>query len=83
MKILVVHWDDFVNMRSSQSEHLYSFRNHSNHDCYYLNAQFGIPKYILRINFDIVIYHYSLLALKFHYPEYLINGLTIRISIPL
>ncbi len=77
MKILIVHWDDFVNMRSSQSEHLYSFKNYSNQDCYYLNAQFGIPKYILKIKFDVIIYHYSLLALKFHYPEYLINGLTI------
>lgn len=57
MKILVIYDWVFKSSRSSISEYLRSFKRYSGEECYYLNAAYGIPGYISRINFDLIIYH--------------------------
>ncbi len=60
MRILIVYYQESnSNIRNTIDEHLYCFQRYSGHDCYYLNAAAGVPGYIDRIPFDIVIYHYT------------------------
>jgi len=44
------------------NEHLYSFKHYSGESCYYVNVAYGIPQFCASINFDLVIFHYTLLA---------------------
>lgn len=64
MKILCIYNLREKNARNTIDEHLYSFRRYSDEDVYYLNVAFGIPWYIEKIYFDVVIYHYTFFALK-------------------
>lgn len=57
MKILVIYYLLLKNDRNTVSEHLCSFKRYSNEECYYLNTAYGIPSYIIKINFDAIIYH--------------------------
>jgi len=57
MKILVIYDWVFKSSRNSISEYLRSFKRYSGEECYYLNVAYGIPGYISRINFDLIIYH--------------------------
>jgi len=59
MKVLVVYHLWSKNDRGTINEHLYSFEKYSNEKCYYLNTAYGVPDYIARIGFDLVIFHYS------------------------
>lgn len=66
MKVLIVYFqENNNNIRNTISEHLYSFARYSEEDCYYLNVATGVPAYISRVDFDIVIYHYTLCACRF------------------
>ena len=66
MKILIVYFqENNKNIRNTISEHLFSFARYSEEDCYYLNVATGVPAYINRVDFDIVIYHYTLCACRF------------------
>lgn len=56
MKILIVHSYADTKIRGGINEHLYSFKNYSDEQCYYLNTAYGVPGYISRINFDLVVY---------------------------
>jgi len=62
MKILVIYYLPTKNDRNTMNEHLYSFRHYSGERCYYLNVAYGIPRFCAKINFDLVIFHYSFLA---------------------
>jgi len=62
MKILIVYCLDASNDRNTQNEHLYSFRHYSEERCYYLNSAYGVPKFITRVAFDLIIFHYTFLA---------------------
>jgi hypothetical protein len=70
-KILVVYkFLDFP-LRTTIDEHLYSFRRYANAKVYYIMLDIGperalssepIPDYLLKIDFDIIIYHYGFIS---------------------
>jgi hypothetical protein len=66
LKILVIYYLVCKSDRNTIDEHLYSFKRYSGEKCYYLNAFFGVPSYIRKINFDLVIYHYTFTGLKWN-----------------
>lgn len=60
LKILIIYFQESsTNIRNTIDEHLYSFDRYSEEACYYLNVAFGIPADICGVNFNIVIYHYT------------------------
>ncbi len=58
MRILIIYHAANTGDRVTFNQHLYSFRRYSKEECYYLNTAYGIPEYINRINFDLIVYHY-------------------------
>ena len=64
MKILVIYHITEFKIRNTIKDHLFSFRNFSNEHCFYVNVAYGVPKKILKIDFDLVIYHYTFTTLK-------------------
>jgi len=64
MKILIVYYQVRRSDRNTIDEHLYAFARYSGEECHYLNVFFGIPRYITRISFDLVVYHYTFTSLK-------------------
>lgn len=69
MKVLVVYYEITKHDRMTISEHLYSFEKYSDHQFFYLNAFAGIPFYIDKIKFDVVLYHYTFLSRRWNGPE--------------
>lgn len=66
MQILVLYYQQYERgIRSTVQEHLYSFRRYSEEQFYYLNVAGGIPAYLAKIRFDLVIYHYTMCACRF------------------
>lgn len=57
-------------MRSTIDEHLFCFKRYSNEDCFYLNVFSGIPSYITKLRFDVIIYHYTFTAMKWNTNEF-------------
>lgn len=72
MKILIIYYLHPQKSRNTIREHIYSFK-YSEEQCYYLNAFYRIPEYIISINFDLIIYHYTFLALKWDKVDWLLN----------
>jgi len=72
MRILIIYYLHPQKSRNTIREHIYSFK-YSKEDCYFLNAYYKIPKYIISINFDLIIYHYTFLALKWDRVDWLLN----------
>lgn len=64
MKILIVYYQVRKSDRNTIDEHLYAFDRYSGEECHYLNVFFGIPRYITKIPFDLIIYHYTFTSLK-------------------
>ena len=62
MKILVIYYLLNKDDRNTINEHLYSFKRYSDEQCFYLNAAYGIPGFITKINFDLIVFHYTFLA---------------------
>jgi len=57
-KILIVYAHDIgYPPRITNHDMLYCFARYSNHLCYYVNAAFGVPKYLKNIKFDLIIFH--------------------------
>lgn len=57
-KILIIYYHDLgYPMRATNEDMLYCFGKYSNRLCYYVNAAFGIPKYLKNINFDLILFH--------------------------
>ncbi len=55
--LLVSAYADYP-MRATSRDHLYAFRRYSSDDVYYLNlVAKKVPRYVLSIDFDIVIFH--------------------------
>lgn len=69
MKILILYYS-FPNNRITINEHLYSFKKYSGEQCFYADARYKIPIFITKINFDLIIYHYTFLSLKWSDTEY-------------
>lgn len=57
-KILIIYYYDFGYPLLKMNEDLLRcFERYSSSTCYYINVFFGVPSYIFRIQFDIIIYH--------------------------
>jgi hypothetical protein len=69
MRILIVYNLLRKNDRSTIFEHLYCFKRYSGEQCYYLNTARGIPRFITKTHFDLIIYHYSFLSFTLRWPE--------------
>ncbi|MCH7534963.1 MAG: hypothetical protein IH948_04340 [Bacteroidetes bacterium] len=63
--ILIVHRAPYP-LRSTVRDSLYSFRNYSDDNIFYLDmfGHFGIPHYIKKIEFDLIIFHTSFMAFR-------------------
>ena len=56
--ILILYYDLPYPIRVTIRDHLYSFRRYSSHKCFYLNvAVHGIPWYVKKIHWDLIIIH--------------------------
>lgn len=65
VKILVVYYSIDYPLRASIRDHLYSFRDHTDCQVYYINAAiWGIPRYLMRIDFDLIIFHTIFLSAR-------------------
>jgi len=67
MKILVVYDLLYRDDRNTINEFLYSFKKYSDEECYYLNAAYGIPRYITKINFDLIVFQNTFFSFRWHY----------------
>lgn len=66
MKILVLYKINYMNVRNTINEHLYSFKKYSEDvNFYYFNALRSIPRYLSYLKFDGVIIHYTFLSERF------------------
>lgn len=55
--VLVVHYTPAPWLRASTQDHLYAFRRYSGCRCFYLNlALRGVPWYLTRISFDLIVF---------------------------
>lgn len=61
--ILIIHSINTYPTRVALWDHLYCFRQYSNHNCFYLNLKIrSVPRYIRRIKFDLIIFGTVFLA---------------------
>ena len=58
MNILIIY-DSYSQhpLRQAFADHLYSFSKYSGHNIFYCNYAYGIPAYISKIKFDLIIFH--------------------------
>lgn len=70
MKILVVFYQPIGADRKTIDEHLYSFKRYTDAKCFYLNTYLGVPFFLDKIDFDLVVYHYTFLGQKFNGVEH-------------
>jgi hypothetical protein len=55
--LLVSAYADFP-MRATSSDHLYAFRRYADDEVYYLNLVLkSVPRYVLKIDFDLIVFH--------------------------
>jgi len=64
MKTLVIYRIEGAIDRASISEHLYSFFKYADAKSYYLNVAYGVPEYIFDVDFDLIVFHNTFLALR-------------------
>ena len=61
--ILVVYYGSIYPITRTIKDYLYSFREYSKHRCYYVNLAFaGLPKYIFKIKFDLIVFDKTFLG---------------------
>lgn len=69
--LVVYHRHPRGQWRSTYQSHLTSFRRFSSHDCFYLNtARTKVPKYLRSLEPDLIIFHYTFLALRLAPEEF-------------
>ncbi|MBK9283214.1 MAG: hypothetical protein IPM51_02735 [Sphingobacteriaceae bacterium] len=63
-------------LRSTIEEHLYSFKKYSNSHCYYLGLDSvdTIPEYLLKIDFNLIIFHYGFISSRWSGKEHLLRA---------
>jgi len=72
MRILVLYYQEYEKgIRRTIHEHLYSFKRYSRANCHYLNVSWGVPWYISKIPFDLIIYHYTIFACKWELAHFI------------
>lgn len=66
LRLLVVYKGLGYPLRTTMVEHLYSFQKYSHSHCYYLglDSVHAIPDYLLRIDFDLIVFHYGFVATR-------------------
>ena len=66
LKLLVVYKGLGYPLRTTMVEHLYAFQKYSNSHCYYLglDSVHVIPDYLLGIEFDLIIFHYGFVSMR-------------------
>lgn len=62
MKVLVLYQLHTANDRNTIKEHLNSFKAYSDNYFHYVNILKGIPRFLFKIEYDLVIFHYTYLA---------------------
>ena len=63
--ILILYYYRQYPVRATHLDHLYSFKKYSSHRCFYLNiGTRGIPKYVKRLDWDLIIIHTFLLSTR-------------------
>ncbi|MBM2816096.1 MAG: hypothetical protein HW421_2858 [Ignavibacteria bacterium] len=70
MKILFIYYAKPEKERNTVFEYIYSFKKATNEQIFYLNAYFSIPKFIKKISYDSIIYHYTFIGQKWEGKEY-------------
>ena len=73
MKILILyHYIHEYPIRATIRDHLYSFKKYSKAKCYYYNvgASFRAKTYLLKIKFDLIIFHTTFLSCRWGGSEY-------------
>jgi hypothetical protein len=65
-KILVVYHQLFKTDRNTLDEHLYAFDRYSGADVWHYNAAVGIPLGLTYVKFDLVIFHYTFLIVRWN-----------------
>lgn len=70
MKILVIYFQPTGNDRKTIDEHLYSFQRYSAEECYYINTYLNLPFFLDKIEFDLIVYHYTFLGQKWGGVQY-------------
>jgi len=82
LNVLVVYSHVGFPLRNTIKEHLYSFKTYfENSNCYYFKADSPyrknkldlIPKYLKKIDFDLIVFHYGFLASRFESLDKLDN----------
>ena len=90
--ILIVNYYAQYPPRVSVLDHLYSFRRHSGQRCFYVNlAVKRIPRYLLSIPFDLIVFHTAFLSNRWHLPAFnralkradvLKNSSAVKVALP-
>jgi hypothetical protein len=70
LRILCIYHQTEAKLRNTIKEHLYAFAHYSGEDCFYINIALGVPSFISKIHFDLVVYHYTFTALKWNSNEH-------------
>lgn len=69
--ILIVYYHTQYPTHVSILDHLYSFRRHSKARCFYFNLSVRkIPRYLLKIPFDLIVFHTIFLSNRWHLPTF-------------
>ena len=83
-KILIIYKYLDYPLRTTIDEHLYSFLRYANATCYYLKLNHKkdtyykgdtIPDYLLKIDFDIILFHYAFLSSRYAGKESFLTSL--------
>lgn len=69
LRILCVYHREEVLGRPTVDQHLYSLRRYADGcSTYYLNTCVGVPRWLSSLSFDVVVFHYLLMAMKWSRP---------------
>jgi hypothetical protein len=72
--MLILYYYPQYPVRATIRDHLYSFRRHSSHRCFYLDvAVRGIPWYVKKIRWDLIIFHTTFLSARWNRTHFVRN----------
>jgi hypothetical protein len=65
--ILVIYHANSYPLRNTITDHLYAFARYSGHQCFYFNVGTrNFPEYLLRVHFDLIIFHTVFLSVRWN-----------------
>jgi hypothetical protein len=71
VKVLVVYYSNRPRLRTTTIDHLYSFQRRPGLQCVYLNLAVRRPwPAMTRLGFDLVVFDYSFLSIRFNRPRF-------------